>query len=167
MNVLKPEKKLAVLAALVEGNSVRSVSRMTGVHKTTILRLLVETGQHCTRVMDETMRGLACHTIEADEVWAYVGKKQRRLTAEEKLTRPDLGDQYTFVAMDPHTKLVPVFVVGKRDSATTFRFVRELRERIPGRIQISTDAFRPYIDAIDRAFGGGRGLCTNRQGVRR
>lgn len=130
MNVLKSEKKLAVLAALIEENSVRAVSRMTGVHKTTILRLLVETGQQCARIMDERMRALACRTIEADEVWAYV--KQRRLTPEEKITRPDLGDQYTFVAIDPFTKLVPVFVVGKRDSATTFRFVRELRERIGG-----------------------------------
>jgi IS1 family transposase len=86
-------------------------------------------------------------------VWGYVGKKQKRLTPEEKITRPDLGDQYAFVAFDPTTKLVPVFVVGKRDGATTFRFVRELRERIVGRPQLSTDGFRPYIEAVERNFG--------------
>lgn len=152
MNVLKPEKKLAVLSALVEGNSVRSISRMTGVHKTTILRLLKEVGDNCVSLLDEQMRGLTCRVIEADEVWSFVRKKQRRLTAEEKLN-PELGDQYAYIALDPDTKLVPVFVVGKRDSATTFRFVQELRNRLVTRIQMSTDAFRPYVEAVESAFG--------------
>ncbi len=152
MNILKPEKKLAVLSALVEGNSVRSISRMTGVHKTTILRLLKEVGDNCARLLDEQMRDLTCRVIEADEVWSFVRKKQRRLTLEEKLN-PELGDQYAYIALDPDTKLVPVFVVGKRDSATTFRFVQELRNRLITRIQMSTDAFRPYVEAVESAFG--------------
>lgn len=152
MNVLKPEKKLAVLAALLEGNSVRSVSRMTGTHKTTVLKLLAEVGERCARVLDERMRGLTCEAIEADEVWCFIRKKQKRLSPEEKLN-PELGDQYTFIALDPDTKLVPVFVVGKRDPATTFHFVRELRRRLVGRLQITTDGFRPYIEAIETAFG--------------
>jgi IS1 family transposase len=152
MNVLKPEKKLAVLSALVEGNSIRSISRMTGVHKTTILRLLKEVGDNCAKLLDERMRGLACREIEADEVWAFVKKKQKRLTPKERLN-PELGDQYCFVAFDPTTKLAPVFVVGKRDNATTFRFVRELRDRLVSRIQMSTDAFRPYVEAVESAFG--------------
>ena len=152
MNVLKPEKKLLVLSMLVEGNSVRSISRMTGVHKTTILRLLSEVGERCARLLDERMRGLTCREIEADEVWSFVRKKQRRLTPEEKLN-PELGDQYAYIALDPITKLVPVFVVGKRDGATTIRFVQELRDRLAGRIQMSTDAFRPYVEAIESAFG--------------
>jgi transposase len=85
MNVLKPEKKLAVIAALVEGNSIRAISRITGVHKTTLLRLLRQVGDNCARILDEQMRGLTCQKIEADEVWTFVRKKQRRLTAEEKL----------------------------------------------------------------------------------
>ena len=84
MNILKHEKKLAVLSALVEGNSVRAVSRMTGVHKTTILRLIADTGEWCAKVMGERMRNLRCAEIEADEIWCYVGKKQKRLTPEEK-----------------------------------------------------------------------------------
>lgn len=153
MNVLKPEKKLAVLSALVVGNSIRSISRMTGVHKTTILRLLNEVSDNYVRVLDERMRGLTCRVIEADEVWSFVQKKQRRLTPEEKLNNPELGDQYAYIALDPDRKLVLVFVMGKRDSATTFRFVQELRYRLGNHIQMSADAFRPYIEAVESAFG--------------
>lgn len=152
MNVLKPEKKLAVVSALVEGNSVRAVSRMTGVHKTTILKLLVEVGERCGRLMDEKMRGLACREIEADEVWCFVKKKQRRLTDAEKIAG-ELGDAYTFIAFDPQTKLVPTFTVGKRDWTTTHAFVHDLKARVAGRIQLSTDAFRTYTEAVERAFG--------------
>ena len=152
MNVLKPHKKIAVLSALVEGNSIRAVSRMTEVHKTTILRLLAEIGERCAKLLDEKMRGLSCREIEADEVWCFIKKKQRRLTDQERLIG-ELGDCYTFIALDPHTKLIPVFKVGKRDAATTHAFIRELRTRIVGRLQLSTDAFSTYVDAVERAFG--------------
>ncbi len=152
MNVLKHEKKLAVLSALVEGNSIRAVSRMTGVHKTTILRLIVDTGEWCAKIMDERMRNVRCAEIEADEIWCFVKKKQRRLTEAEKATS-EFGDAYTFVAFDPNTKLVPVVRVGKRDWTTTGTFIQELRARVTGRIQLSTDGFAPYADAVERAFG--------------
>jgi IS1 family transposase len=152
VNVLKHEKKLAVLSALVEGNSVRAVSRMTGVHKTTILRLIIDTGEWCEKVMDERMRNLSCAEIEADEIWCFVGKKQKRLKPEEKKAG-ELGDAYTFVAFDPVSKLVPIVRVGKRDWTNTGSFIRELRARVKGRIQLSTDAFTPYADAVERAFG--------------
>jgi len=152
MNVLKHEKKLAVLFALVEGNSVRAVSRMTGVHKTTILRLITDTGDWCEKVMDERMRNLRCAEIEADEIWCFVGKKQKRLKPEEKKAG-ELGDAYTFVAFDPVSKLVPVVRVGKRDWTNTGAFIHELRQRVKGRLQLSTDAFAPYADAVERAFG--------------
>lgn len=152
MNILKHEKKLAVLSALVAGNSIRAVSRMTGVHKTTILRLVSDMGEWCSRLMDQRMRNLRCAEIEADEIWAFVQCKQRRVKADDPLAR-EKGDAYTFVAFDPITKLVPVVQVGKRDAATTDAFVRQLRARIAGRVQISTDAFSPYVEAIERAFG--------------
>lgn len=152
MNVLKHEKKMAVLAALVEGNSIRAVSRMTDVHKTTILRIINDVGGWCAKIMDERMRNLTCQEIEADEVWGFIGKKQRRLSPAEKLAG-ELGDAYTFIAFDPRTKLVPVFKVGKRDGATTNAFVRDLRARVVGRIQLSTDAFNTYVEAVERAFG--------------
>ena len=152
MNVLKHEKKLAVLSALVEGNSVQSTVRMAGVHKTTILRLIEDVGGSCGKIMDERMRGLRCAEIEADELWFYVGKKQRRLTDAEKAAG-ELGDAYPFIAFDPHTKLIPEFRVGKRDWGTTDAFIRDLRGRVTARIQLSTDAFNIYPDAVERAFG--------------
>ena len=93
MNVLKLDKQIAVISALVEGNSIRSISRMTGVHKTTIASLLYRVGDNCERIMKETMRNLDLNTIQADEIWCYVGKKQKRVTPEDKLHRPELGDQ--------------------------------------------------------------------------
>ncbi len=152
MNTLKPEKKLAVLSALVEGNSIRATSRMTGVNQRTILRLLNEIGEKSARLLDAKMHGLSCRVIEADEVWTFTKKKERKLTPEEKLST-EFGDQYIFVALDPDTKLVPVFVVGKRTAANAHRLMRELRARIVGRPQITTDAFRPYIEAVEQAFG--------------
>jgi IS1 family transposase len=98
------------------------------------------------------MRNLRCKEIEADEIWCYVGKKQRNVTPEEKKLG-ELGDQYTFIALDPETKLIPVFAVGKRDHATTYNFVRQIKERVTGRIQLSTDAFTTYNDVVDRVFG--------------
>lgn len=152
MNVLKRERKLAVISALLEGNSLRSVSRMTNVHRTAIQDLLVAVGDRCASLLDEQMRGLTCSAIEADEIWCYVSKKQRHLTPDERLN-PELGDQWTFVAMDPMTKLVPVSVVGKRDTATTTRFIGELKSRITSRFQLSTDGFKPYVDAVASVFG--------------
>jgi IS1 family transposase len=151
MNVLKHEKKLAVVAALVEGSSIRSVSRMTGVSKTTILKLIVDTGTWCERVMDNRMRNVRCAEIEADELWTYIAKKQRRLTPEDRAA--GRGDAYTYVAFDPRTKLIPVIRIGKRDVATTHAFMHDLRARLVGRIQLSTDAFTAYNDAVEAAFG--------------
>lgn len=153
MNVLKPELKAAVLSALVEGCSIRSIVRMTGVHKTTILNLLVSIGARCEQMLDQKMRGLTCEAVECDEVWSFVFKKQRRLTAEDVMRKPEWGDAYTFVALDPASKAVLNFTVGKRDATTTWRFIRDLRVRVNGRIQISTDGFAPYIDAVERHFG--------------
>lgn len=152
MNVLPAEKQLAVISALVEGNSIRSVERMTGVHRDTILRLMGRVGERCAQIMDREMRDLQCEAMELDELWSFVGKKQRKLTIEEKMVG-EKGDAYTFIALDPKSKLVPVWRVDKRDGMNTRAFVGDLRARISGRIQISTDAFVPYIDAIERAFG--------------
>lgn len=153
MNVLRPDKKYAVLSALIEGRSIRSTSRMTGVHKTTILKTLVKVGTYCAGMLDRQIHGLTCKAIECDEIWTFIAKKERRLTADDRVQHPEYGDQYTFVAFDPQTKLVSSFVVGKRDGATAIQFIRDLRSRVNGRIQISTDGFSPYIEAIERTFG--------------
>jgi hypothetical protein len=94
-----------VISALVEGNSIRSAERMTDTHRDTIMRLLVQVGAGCEKLMDERMRGLGCRRVQVDEIWTFVGKKQRWVTAEDDRSR--VGDQWTFVALDADTKLVP------------------------------------------------------------
>lgn len=153
MNALKREKQLAVIGALVEGTSVRSVERMTGVHRDTILRLLVRVGRHCQALMDATMRNLSPASLQVDEIWTFVGKKQRRVTFEERFD-PEIGDQYVFYAIDAETKLVPHFDVGKRNMVTAYRFMDGLRGRMNGhRFQLTTDGFVPYIGAVELAWG--------------
>lgn len=154
MNVLKKEKQLAVIGALVEGNSIRSVERMTGVHRDTIMRLLVRVGEGCLALLDQTMRNLHCRKIQVDEIWTYVGKKQARLTYEERF-RTDVGDEYAFVAIDAETKLIPHFDVGKRNMVTAYRFMDGLRVKLNGngRFQLTTDGFVPYIGAVEMAWG--------------
>ncbi len=151
MNILRPEKKLAVISALIEGNSVRSIERMTGVHRDTICRLLVETGDHCAGLLDTHMRNLQCKLIQCDEIWTFVGKKQRRVRAGDALA---LGDQWVFVALDAETKLIPTYTVGKRTAASTFGFINDLSQRIVTKHpQITTDGFRFYVRAIEDCFG--------------
>ena len=153
MNVLKPERKLAILSGLVEGCSARSISRMTGCHLETILKVAVATGQRCQSILDQKVRGVSCEAVECDELWAFIQKKQAMLTREDKVRHPEFGDCYTFVALDPTTKLVITHLVGKRDKTHTDRFVADLSRRITGSTQVSTDGFQAYISAIQRHFG--------------
>jgi IS1 family transposase len=152
MSRLSREQMNAVIAALVEGASVRSVERLTGVHRDTILRLLVRVGTACEALMDAAMRDLPCGKLQLDEIWCYVTKKQRHLRIGDDPAA--CGDFWTFVAIDADTKLVPCFRVGKRDAATTRAFVADLADRLARRVQISTDGFQPYVEAIEAAFGG-------------
>ncbi len=147
MYVLRREKKVAVLSALVEGNSIRSIERMTGVHRDTIMRLTPTVGRGCLGLMDRTMRNLPCQNIEVDEIWTFVGKKQQRLTKREKRSAA-IGDQYAFVALDADTKLIPCFEVGKRDGKTALRFIRDLESRMISRIQLTSDGLSAYVDAV-------------------
>lgn len=151
MNRLKPEKQEAVIRALVEGSSIRSVERMAGVHRDTIMRLMVGVGDGCQVLLNDLMRNLGCRRIEVDEVWCYVGKKQRHVTDADDLNA--VGDFWTWVAMDAETKLVPSFVVGKRDGETAIRFMGDLASRLKNRVQLSSDALRAYVEAVERAFG--------------
>jgi IS1 family transposase len=135
----------------VEGNSIRSVERMTGIHRDTIIRLIIRVGEGCSRLMDKKMRDLTCERLQLDELWAFVGMKQKR--AAQLPERGEFGDAYTFVALDADTKLVPCFHVGRRTAADTAIFINDLRDRVVNRPQITTDAFIPYYDAIMSAFG--------------
>lgn len=151
MNRLNLDRRTQVVAALVEGNSIRSTERMTGIHRDTIMRLLVEVGTGCAALMDEKMRELPCRRVQVDEIWSYVGKKQRHLKPEDDRSR--VGDQWTFVAIDAETKLVPSYLVGKRTAFDANIFMRDLSMRLANRVQLSSDAMDAYADAVERAFG--------------
>jgi IS1 family transposase len=152
MNVVPKERQIQVLRALVEGNSIRSIERMTGTHRDTIMRLLVKVGEGCAKLLDEKMVDLPCRNVQADEIWTFVQKKRSMLKGEEKLNR-EIGDQYVFVAMDADTKLVPTFLVGKRDRQAAVQFMTDLHRRLRYRVQLTTDAFVPYERAVETAFG--------------
>ena len=151
MNRVPLARRVQIINCLVEGNSIRSTERMTGTHRDTICRLLVEVGDGCAQLMDEQMRELSCRRIQVDEIWAYVGKKQAHLKEDDD--RSQLGDQWTFVALDPDTKLVPSYRVGKRNGENAVAFMADLSERLANRVQISSDALAAYVDAVERAFG--------------
>ncbi|MGA2609540.1 MAG: IS1 family transposase [Terriglobia bacterium] len=149
-NVLNTDKQIGIISALAEGSSIRSIERMTGVHRDTIMRLGVKIGQGCTTLMDAKMRDLSCTRLEMDEIWGFVGKKDRNVRLNEP--RP-VGNVWTFCAIDAETKLVPAFKVGDRDIATAKAFVSDVASRMRNRVQISTDGLRAYVEAIESAFG--------------
>jgi IS1 family transposase len=151
-NVLSTDKQIAVIGALAEGSSIRSIERITGVHRDTIMRLGVRIGKGCTAIMDAKMRNLPCTRLEMDEIWGFIGKKDRHVRPDDD---PQLGNVWTFCAIDADTKLVPAFRVGKeRDVPTAAAFVLDVADRMKNRVQISTDGLKSYVDAIDWAFGG-------------
>jgi IS1 family transposase len=151
MNRLSLARRAQVIHCLVEGNSIRSTERMTDTHRDTIMRLMVEVGTGCAALHNEQMRNLDCRRIQCDEIWSYVGKKQMHLARGDDRRR--LGDQWTFVAIDADTKLVPAYHVGKRTREHAVAFMTDLSERLSNRVQISSDALHSYVDAVERAFG--------------
>jgi IS1 family transposase len=135
----------------VEGNSIRSTERMTDTHRDTIMRLMVQVGTGCEKLLDEQMRNLTCERLQVDEIWTYVGKKQAQVAPWEDKSR--VGDQWTFVAIDADSKIVPAYRIGKRDLATARLFMNDLADRLDNRVQLSSDALAAYVDATSEAFG--------------
>ena len=142
---LPVEKAEMVLSLLLEGNSVSSIERVTGVHHTTILKLLLLAGEKCERIMAEKIRGVKVRDVECDEVWSFIGKKQKRVRPEDD---PNMGDCYVFAAIERHSKLVLNIAMGKRDQRTTDSFIEGLRVATSGKFQITTDGFAPYRTSI-------------------
>jgi IS1 family transposase len=149
-NVLPRNKQLTVIGALVEGCSIRSTERMFGVHRDTVMRLGARVGEGCANLLNETMVDLPCDRLELDELWAFVGKKQRHVKAGDAITA---GDTWTWVAIDAETKLVPSFMTGKRDAVTANAFIKDLAARLRGRVQVTTDGLRAYVMPLAQAFG--------------
>lgn len=151
-NVLPRSKQVAVVAALTEGCSLRSTARMTGVDRETVGTILGRVGLGCLAVLDETMVDLPCERLELDELWAFVGKKQRNVKDSDDASK---GDTWTWLAIDADTKLVPAFRVGKRTDADARLFISDLAARLAKRVQISTDGLKAYVKPIGTAFGAG------------
>jgi IS1 family transposase len=149
-NVLSTDKKIAIIGQLAEGSSIRSIERITGVHRDTIMRLGVKVGQGCTSLMDAKMRDLSCTRLETDEIWGFVGKKERNVRMGDPT---EIGSVWTWCAIDADTKLVPAFKVGQRNAATATAFMQDVASRMRNRVQLSTDGFHSYPDAVAKSFG--------------
>jgi IS1 family transposase len=152
-NVLSIDKKAAVISALVEGCSINSIVRMTGVAKWTILRLLAATGRACSEYQDAVLVNLPAKRIQCDEIWSFVAAKQRNVTEKVKAREPMAGDVWTWVAIDADSKLACCWWVGQRDTHTARAFVGDLESRLANRVQMSTDGLKMYFHAIAGSFG--------------
>ncbi len=154
MNKLNMAKKVQVISALVEGCSVRSTSRMTGVAKGTILRLLAEVGTACAEYQNATLRNIPAKCVQVDEIWSFVGCKQKNVTAE-RAEREIVGDAWTFVAIDAQSKLAISWLVGRRDAGCATEFLQDVSKRLANRVQLTTDGHKMYLTAVLDSFGEG------------
>lgn len=152
MNKLTQEKRVQVLSALVEGNSIRATVRMTGVAKNTVVKLLIDAGTVCAEYQDRKLRNLTCKKIQADEVWAFCYAKQKNVP-EDKKGQFGFGDVWTWVALDPETKLVVSHLVGLRNAEWANAFMKDVASRLANRVQLTTDGQHAYLEAVDEAFG--------------
>lgn len=143
---------LLCLKLLVEGSSIRSTERITGIHRDTILNLLSVVGERCRRVMDEKIVNIPLECVEADEIWGFVQKKERHKKDDEQ-SNNKLGDAYTFVGIEAKTKLVVCYLLGRRDLESAIAFMEKMRRASDGRFQLTTDGLRAYIDAVEQTFG--------------
>jgi IS1 family transposase len=150
MNILSRDKQIEVIAALCDGLGVRAAARITGVNRGTVGALALKVGLGCAELHDRMMVGLRVSRLELDELWAFVGKKQKRVSQKDMAVK---GDTYTFVGMAAAARAIVAYRTGKRDSHNTMEFVHDMRQRVLGSPEISTDGFLPYQPAIRSAFG--------------
>jgi IS1 family transposase len=151
MNKLSTAKRVQVVAALVEGASVNSTVRMTGISKPTILKLIAELGEACWNWHDERVRGLSCARIQCDELWAFCYAKAKNVPAHMK--DEWVGDVWTWTAIDADTKLMVSWLIGRRDSTAANQFMNDVADRLAHRVQVTTDAHHTYLNAVTNAFG--------------
>jgi IS1 family transposase len=153
MNRMDTRRRAQVVQCLIEGCSINSTVRMTGVAKHTVLKLLVELGAACSDFLNEAMRDLPCTRIQVDEIWQFVGCKQKNVTAKRIEEDGICGDVWTWTAIDADTKLIPCWTLGMRDPTTAWEFMEDLASRLANRIQLTTDGLKLYVNAVGRAFG--------------
>lgn len=147
-NNLPTETKVQIISNLAENASIRGIERMTGVHRDTIMRLGLRVGEACKGIMDEKMRGLGCRDIQVDEIWGFIGAKRKNA---ERVGA--YGDVWVFISLDRKSKIIPSFIVGKRDGYHADAFMQDLASRLQNRVLISSDGLAAYTDAVERGFG--------------
>ncbi len=152
MNKISKERQALILMHLVEGCSIRATERMTGTSRNTVLKTLLTFGEAAQEQLDRYVVDLKPNFMEVDEIWAYVFKKQKGLTLEEKRAA-QIGDQYVWIAMDAETKLVACHLVGKRNHANAVTFLEDLKERVQPGFQMTTDSYSVYTDTVWPIFG--------------
>jgi IS1 family transposase len=152
MNKLNLQKRAQIIGLLVEGNSMRSVTRLVGCSINTVTKLLVDAGTACAIYQNEVMRDLPCKRIQCDEIWAFCGMKERNVPKEHE-GELGYGDVYTWTAICADTKLVPSFLIGRRDSEYAYTFMNDLAGRLKNRVQLTTDGHHAYLNAVASNFG--------------
>jgi IS1 family transposase len=152
MNRLPTAKRAAILGMLVEGNSLRATTRMADVSINTVTKLLVDLGAACAEYQDRVLVNLPCRRIQADEIWAFCYAKAKNVPTD-KLGRFGYGDIWTWTAMCADTKLIPSWLVGRRDAGAAHALIQDLAGRLAHRVQLTTDGNRVYLSAVEDAFG--------------
>ena len=152
MNQLGDSQRAQVIAALVEGNSIRSVSRMTGIARNTISTLLFMAGAACAKYQDEALRNLPCKRVQCDEIWSFCYAKDKNVPAEKR-GEFGIGTVWTWTALDADTKLIASWMVGGRDAVAAHEFMKDLAGRLANRVQLTTDGHAAYLSAVENNFG--------------
>jgi IS1 family transposase len=152
MNKLPSERRTQIIGMMAEGVSIHAICRMTGVSKNTVVKLLRDAGEAFSAYMDAELRNLSCKRLQLDKLWSFVHCKQKNVE-KAKAAPEQAGDIWTWVAIDADTKLVPSFYVGSRDAEAAEIFVSDLADRLVGHVQLTTDGHKPYLEAVESAFG--------------
>jgi IS1 family transposase len=152
MNRLPLERRAQIVGMLVEGNSLRSTSRLADVSINTVTKLLLDVAQAAEQYQDRTLRGLKCRRIQCDEIWSFVYAKSKNVP-EAHAGEFGFGDVWTWTALDAETKLVPSWAIGRRDAFTANAFIADLADRLAHRVQLTTDGHKVYLEAVEGAFG--------------
>jgi IS1 family transposase len=152
MNQTPNATRAQILACLVEGNSIRATARLCNVAINTVVKMQIDAGRACTLFQDQAFRNLTCRRLQCDENWAFVGAKEKNASTEKKAE--GWGDVWTWTAIDADTKLIPCCYVGERDGQAAYHFMHDLAGRLAHRVQLTTDGHKPYLGAVEDAFGG-------------
>jgi len=155
MNRMSTEKRAQILGMMVEGASIRAICRMTGASKNTVTKLLVDAGNAFSEYQDKTLRNLKCRRVQCDEIWSFVGMKEKMPKRQGRQDDPNCGDVWTWTTIDADTKLVPSWFVGGRDAGAAYELMSDLQGRLATRIQLTTDGHRAYLEAVESTFGMG------------